>query len=87
SIFAVTSILLAAVEGAGKTIQGFFIELATTVIYLSYAYYISFHTNADVAVIWTSDYVYFLGLGLFSLLVFRNVSWFKKRHRKDFHNG
>ena len=87
SIFAFTSILLAAVEGAGKTIQGFFIELATTALYLTYAYYISFYTDADVAIIWTSDYVYFLGLGLFSLLVFRNTSWFKKRHRKDFHNG
>lgn len=87
SIFAITSILLAAVEGAGMTIQGFFIELATTVIYLSYAYYISFHTNADVAIIWTSDYVYFAGLGIFSLLVFRNSSWLKKRGRKDFHNA
>ena len=87
SIFAFTSILLAAVEGAGKTVQGFFIELATTVLYLTYAYYISFYTDADVAIIWTSDYVYFLGLGLFSMLFFRNASWFKKRHRKDFHNG
>ena len=87
SIFAITSILLAAVEGAGKTIQGFFIELGTTVLYLSYAYYIAFYTDADVAIIWTSDYVYFLGLGLFSMLVFRNTSWFKKTQRKDFHNG
>jgi Na+-driven multidrug efflux pump len=87
SIFAFTSILLAAVEGAGKTIQGFFIELATTVLYLGYAFYISFYTHADVAIIWTSDYVYFLGLGLFSMLVFRNASWFKKRRGKDFHNG
>jgi Na+-driven multidrug efflux pump len=87
SIFAITSILLAAVEGAGKTIQGFFIELGTTVLYLSYAFYIAFYTDADVAIIWTSDYVYFLGLGLFSMLVFRNTSWFKKTPRKDFHNG
>jgi Na+-driven multidrug efflux pump len=87
SIFAFTSILLAAVEGAGKTIQGFFIELGTTVLYLTYAYYISFHTNADVSIIWTADYVYFLGLGFFSLLVFRNTRWFKKSHPKDFHNG
>lgn len=86
SIFAVTSILLAAVEGAGKTIQGFFIELGTTVLYLTYAYYISFYTNADVAIIWTSDYVYFLGLGLFSMLVFRKTKWFKKSSSKDLHN-
>lgn len=86
SIFAVTSILLAAVEGAGKTIQGFFIELGTTVLYLTYAYYISFYTNADVAIIWTSDYVYFFGLGLFSMLVFRKTKWFKKSSSKDLHN-
>jgi hypothetical protein len=56
-------------------------------LYLSYAFYIAFYTDADVAIIWTSDYVYFLGLGLFSMLVFRNTSWFKKTPRKDFHNG
>jgi MATE family multidrug resistance protein len=81
-LFAVTNILLAAVEGSGKTLQGLIIEMSTTVCYIAYAYWITFHTNVDVSLIWTSDYVYFLGLGIFSLLFLRSWKWYSKYTRK-----
>lgn len=81
-LFAVTNILLAAVEGSGKTLQGLIIEMSTTVCYIAYAYWITFHTNADVSLIWTSDYVYFVGLGIFSLLFLRSWKWYSKYTRK-----
>ncbi|MFM7619233.1 MAG: MATE family efflux transporter [Bacteroidota bacterium] len=81
-LFAVTNILLAAVEGSGKTLQGLIIEMSTTVCYIAYAYWITFHTHADVSLIWTSDYVYFVGLGIFSLLFLRSWKWYSKYTRK-----
>jgi putative MATE family efflux protein len=81
-LFAVTNILLAAVEGSGKTIQGLTIEIATTICYILYAYWITFHTNADVSIIWTADYVYFSGLGIFSLLFLSSWKWYRKYSRK-----
>jgi putative MATE family efflux protein len=81
-LFAVTNILLAAVEGSGKTLQGLIIEMSTTVCYIAYASWITFHTHADVSLIWTSDYVYFVGLGIFSLLFLRSWKWYSKYTRK-----
>jgi Na+-driven multidrug efflux pump len=81
-LFAVTNILLSAVEGSGKTIQGLLIEMSTTICYITYAYWITFHTSADVSLIWTADYVYFCGLGIFSLLFLRSWKWYIKYRRK-----
>jgi MATE family multidrug resistance protein len=81
-LFAVTNILLAAVEGSGKTMHGLIIEISTTICYIVYAYWITFHTSADVSLIWTSDYVYFVGLGIFSLFFLRSWKWYSKYTRK-----
>ena len=81
-VFGITSVMLAAVEGSGKTIQGFLIELATTVIYISYSYYLVYKTDVDVAIIWTADIVYFICIGLFSLISLRSNGWYKKYKEK-----
>ena len=81
-VFGITSVMLAAVEGSGKTIQGFLIELGTTVIYISYSYYLVYKTDVDVAIIWTADIVYFVCIGLFSLISLRRNSWYKKYIQK-----
>jgi putative MATE family efflux protein len=81
-VFGITSVMLAAVEGSGKTIQGFLIELATTLIYISYSYYLVYKTDVDVAIIWTADIVYFVCIGLFSLISLRGNRWYKKYTQK-----
>ena len=76
--FAFTSVLLGTVEGSGNTIAGFVVELATTVFYLITAYLLTIVWPQPVYIVWMSDYVYFIFLGLFSLYFLRNDAWKNK---------
>jgi len=74
-IFSVTSILLATVEGSGNTLAGFFVEIATVVIYLSSAYLMVYEWHWPIHKVWIADIVYFVALGFFSLLFLWNGKW------------
>lgn len=74
-VFGVTSILLATVEGSGNTLAGFVIELITSVFYISTAWYLAIETSRPVYVVWMADYVYFILIGVFSVLFLRRGTW------------
>lgn len=74
-IFACTSILLAAVEGSGNTMAGFVIEIITSVCYIIAAYLLASVWHQPVYVVWMSDYLYFLLLGLLSLWFMWSGKW------------
>jgi len=76
--FAFTSVLLGTVEGSGNTVAGFIVELATTVFYLITAYSLTIVWPQPVYIVWMSDYVYFIFLGIFSLFYLRNDKWKNK---------
>lgn len=76
--FAFTSILLGTVEGSGNTVAGFIVELATTIFYLITAYLLTIKWPQPVYIVWMSDYVYFIFLGIFSLYFLRNDRWKNK---------
>jgi multidrug resistance protein, MATE family len=74
-VFAITSILLATVEGSGKTMAGFMIEFFTVLIYIVAAYQMIHVFHWPIQKAWTADYVYFSFLGLFSFLYLRHSNW------------
>ncbi len=74
-VFAFTSILLATVEGSGRTMIGFLIELITVVIYIAAAYSMIHIGHWPIHLAWTSDYIYFSVLGLLSLLFLKYSRW------------
>jgi putative MATE family efflux protein len=78
-VFAFTSVLLATVEGSGKTMAGFMIELATVVIYIIAAYWMIHVRNWPIHLAWTADYIYFSVLGILSLVYLRCSNW--KSHK------
>lgn len=73
--FSVTSMLLGTVEGSGSTMAGFIIEFVTVLLYIAVAYYMVYVLKWPVHLVWTADYVYFIFLGLFSLLFLWDGKW------------
>ncbi len=74
-IFSQTSILLSMVEGSGNTLAGFIIEALTTLFYITAAYFFAAEWRWPVYLVWTSDYIYFILLGVFSLIFLRTGKW------------
>ncbi len=73
--FSFTSILLATVEGSGNTIAGFLVEIGTVVVYLSSAYVMIYNWHWPIHLVWLADWVYFIALGIFSMLFLWNGKW------------
>jgi|688.fasta_scaffold19370_10 MATE family multidrug resistance protein len=74
-IFAFTSILLATVEGSGNAVAGFVIEMITVAVYILTAWYMVYDWRWPIHLVWTSDYVYFLLIGILSGLYLWNGKW------------
>jgi multidrug resistance protein, MATE family len=77
-IYCFTSILLAVVEGSGHTMAGFWIELFTSFGYLSFIFWAVYCTSWEAPLLWTSDYVYFILIGIGSGLFLWLYPWRKK---------
>lgn len=74
-IYSFTSILLAWVEGSGATVAGFWIEVVTSFIYIISIYIMVHFTQWEVSLLWLSDYVYFIVMGLCSGLYLIYGQW------------
>lgn len=73
--FSCTSIMLAMVEGSGNTVAGFAVELLTTCAYIACAWCFVYELHWPIHLVWTADYVYFLLIGLLSLVFLWNGKW------------
>jgi putative MATE family efflux protein len=73
--FSVTSIMLATVEGSGNTIAGFLVEILTVSIYIITAYLMVYEWHWPIHLVWVADWVYFIALGIFSLMFLWNGKW------------
>ena len=63
-LFSGVYILLSAVSGAGDTFQSLVIETFTLVFYLLYVYWLAVKMQLSIEWIWSSEYVYFVILGI-----------------------
>jgi multidrug resistance protein, MATE family len=73
--FSCTSIMLAMVEGSGNTMAGFAVELITTCVYIGCAWYFVYELHWPIHLVWIADYVYFILIGVLSLLFLWNGKW------------
>lgn len=78
-IFSFTSIMLAMVEGSGNTVAGFLIEMITVIVYVIASFIFVYELNWPIHLVWTSDYVYFILIGLLSLVFLKNGKWKYKK--------
>ena len=77
--YALSSILISILQGAGFTRRVFAIELSTVTLYMVAAYFLAIHWPQPIAVIWRADWVYFGGMLLGSWWVLQRVDW-KRGH-------
>ena len=77
-LFAFSFIIFNGVSGTGNTRTAFFMEFVTLFFYISYVYYTAIINPSSVAVVWMSEFVYWIiigGLGYWYLL---KGGWRKK---------
>lgn len=74
-LFSIASILFQVVSGCGDTRNALFIELSAISIYLVFAWIITSYLKSDLAVVWTSEYIYFGLLALASIWYIRKGKW------------
>ena len=66
-LFSVISVFYQSVSAIGKTLQALFIEIASIVIYLIFAYLFVIKWQSSIIVVWTVEYLYFGVTGLLSI--------------------
>jgi putative MATE family efflux protein len=74
-VFSFTSVFLYTVEGSGLTRQALYIELSAIIIYLITSYLSIFKYPQPIHIVWANDYVYFMLIGLLSLIVLYKYNW------------
>ena len=73
--FSTSYIMFSGVTGTGKTRVSLLMEFINICIYLVSTYYIAFETNASIAVIWCSEFIYFTFLGLMAFFYLKRGNW------------
>lgn len=78
-LFSFSSILFNGVSGTANTATALTIEMITIGIYLIVAWILAVHLKLSIEQVWTSEYVYFMMLGLLSYFYLRSGKWRKKQ--------
>lgn len=73
--FSVATILFNAIVSMGQTKVSLLIEAITIVVYLCFIYYLFEIAHASLPVVWTSELVYWTGIGGLSWLYLRKGKW------------
>ncbi|MDX1652520.1 MAG: MATE family efflux transporter [Brumimicrobium sp.] len=68
------------INGSGNTKATLIIEIASIIIYLTFAYLFIKEWMFDIRLIWTVEYIYFGTIGLFSILYLNLFDWRKKQY-------
>ena len=77
-VFGFSSVYFQTIHGSGNTLHSMIIEFSCVFIYTCCTYTFIKIWNLDIYWIWTVEYVYFVLLGVFSLLYLRFYDWKKK---------
>jgi len=75
---AVSNIIFNAVSGTGNTRTAFFIEFITLFFYLGYVYYTAIINPGSLAVVWMSEFVYWIIIGALGYFYLQKGNWRKK---------
>jgi len=78
-LFSFSSILFNGVSGTANTATALTIEIITIGVYLVVAYFLAVYLKLSIELVWMSEYVYFLMLGLLSYIYLKSGKWRKKQ--------
>jgi Na+-driven multidrug efflux pump len=76
---AVSNIVFNGVSGTGNTRTAFAIEFLTLFFYLAYVYYTAIINPSSVAVVWMSEFVYWIIIGALGYWYLLKGNWRKKK--------
>jgi len=74
-LFSAVGVLFSVVSGSGDTPRALLIEVLSIMIYLTIAWYIAVYLKSSLMVVWSSEYIYFGLIGIFSLWYFKSGKW------------
>lgn len=74
-LFSISGIFHNTVEGSGRTKAGLIIELISVSFYLYAVYLLTIVYPSPIHLVWSSDFVYFGGIGVLSLLYLWRSNW------------
>ncbi|MBI1288434.1 MAG: MATE family efflux transporter [Flavobacteriales bacterium] len=74
-VFAVAVVLISVVSGTGNTQITLLIEVTTLAIYLTFLYLVVSVYHQSLKVVWTSEFVYFIFISLFSGIYLWSGKW------------
>lgn len=77
-IFALSFVVFNGVSGTGNTRTAFAIEFLTLFFYISYVYYTAIVSPSSVAVVWMSEFVYWIVIGTLGYIYLWKGNWRKK---------
>lgn len=77
--FAVFFIVFNGVSGTGNTRTAFLMEVITLFFYISYVYYTAIINPSSVAVVWMSEFVYWIMIGGMGYLYLLKGNWREKQ--------
>lgn len=70
------------VSGTGNTRAAFILELMALVLYVVYVAIMIFYLRVDVAICWTTEHIYAIGILLFSAAYMKWGKWENKKSKK-----
>lgn len=79
AFFTIGNIIVNAISGTGNTKTALVIELATLVFYISYVYFTAIIFPQPVYVVWMSEFVYWVFIGLLGYLYLLKGKWRDKQ--------
>jgi Na+-driven multidrug efflux pump len=74
-LFAVATTVFSGVTGSGNTRTALAIETLTILFYLAIAWILGIYFKLDVALVWLTEPVYFVLLGLLAVAYLRYGKW------------
>ena len=77
-LFSVAQVMFSGVSGTANTNVAMGMEITTIAIYLFFTWLIAVHLSQPIEVVWTSEYIYFVLLGVMSFFYLRYGNWRKK---------
>lgn len=78
-IYSFGSVFFQTINGSGNTKYTFYIELISVVIYIISAYLLIKVFKANIFWVWSVEYIYFICMGLLSIIYLKTFNWQKKQ--------
>ena len=77
-LYGFSTVLFNCIASIGSTLASLIVEILVIIVYVIYLYFIFFVLDVELAVVWTTEWVYWTTLALLSIAYLRFYSWKEK---------